>query len=395
MGFKNQILLNQLFGGVLRFLRLEAASGILLLICAVMAMVIANSDLAHNYQNLLNTKIGFLSLSHWINDGLMAIFFFLVGMEIKHELTDGALASFDRAALPVCAAVGGMLAPAAIFLLLHPGGESQRGWGIPMATDIAFAVGVLTLLGRRVPTELKVFLLALAIADDLGAVLVIAFFYTSGLKLGSLAIAVLLFGMIWYLGRNHYRWIALNLPLGVAAWWFVHEAGVHATIAGCVLGFLMPHDDLNPNDPTPLERWVARLHPWVSFGIMPIFALANAGVALGDFSAEIIISEPLVNAVSFGLFLGKPIGIFLVSWIAIKVGLASLPRGVSLTMLLGAGALGGIGFTMALFIANLALPNPVDLDLAKIGIIKGSLLSAALGVSTLLLAFRASQAQSQ
>ncbi|HVK62234.1 MAG TPA: Na+/H+ antiporter NhaA [Bdellovibrionales bacterium] len=373
-----------IFSNIQKFWKLESASGFVLAAAAVIAIAIANSPLNDAYQRILSTAVGPLSVSHWINDGLMALFFFVVGMEIKYELIDGALNSVERAALPIVAAIGGMVVPAAIFLGFNLFKEHMHGWGIPMATDIAFAVGVMTVLGKRVPAALKVFLLALAIADDLGAVIVIAVFYTSGVKLMYLLAAVALLVVIRFAASREVRWVPLHILLGLAVWYLVHEAGVHATIAGCALGFLMPHDDMMPSDPTPLERWIHRLHPIVGFGIMPIFALANAGIVFSGIDWSGALTHPLVLGIAVGLAIGKPLGIFGASWLAIRFGIAKAPEGVRSSALLAAGCLGGIGFTMALFIAGLALKSEQAMILAKVGIIGGSIVSAALGAIILL-----------
>ena len=371
---------------VTRFLKVESASAVILLVCAVVAMTIANSSLGPAYESVLDFRL-WLPVRTWINDALMAVFFYVVGMEIKSELTDGALATREKAALPVVAAIGGMIAPALVYTLLSPAGDAKHGWGIPMATDIAFAVGIMSLLGKRIPTQLKVFLLALAIADDLGAVLVIALFYTSGIHLLALAGSLAIFIAIHLLSRKKIRHVWLHLPLAGLAWFLMHESGIHATIAGVVLGFLMPHEDDNPDDPTPLERWVHALHPYVGYGIMPLFALANAGVVFGDVSLANLLTDPLVSAVSYGLFIGKPLGIFTASFLAVKLKLAQLPERVTWGGLLGAGLMGGIGFTMAIFIAQLALKSPEHIGLAKLGIMKGSALSALVGLVFLAIAF--------
>ncbi len=374
-----------LFDSMRSFLKLESASGLVLMAATLLALFLANSSFAETYGSILSTQLGPYSVALWINDGLMALFFFVVGMEIKHELMDGALASFDRAILPVVAAVGGMVVPALLFLAIAGKTEHAHGWGIPMATDIAFAVGVMALLGKRVPAQAKVFLLALAIADDLGAVLVIALFYSSGLHVLYLALAALVTLVIYILSIKQVRAVAIHLPLGLLLWWLVHHSGVHATIAGCVLGFLMPNTDSNPDDPTPLERWVSRLHPISGFVIMPIFALANAGLSFAGFEWQRLWTDTLISGISYGLLIGKPVGIFGASWIAIRVGLAKLPEDVRYSHLLGAAALGGIGFTMSLFVSGLALASPESLELAKLGIVKGSLLSALLGVAIYLI----------
>lgn len=373
---------------VQRFLKFESASGVVLAVAAILAMFVANSRYADLYHSLLHANLGPLSVELWINDVLMAIFFYVVGMEIKHEISDGALASREKAMLPIVAALGGMVAPALIYAFYNSGTELSRGWGIPMATDIAFAVGVLSLLGKRVPVALKVFLLALAIADDLGAVIVIAVFYSSGIKLVSLIAAVALGALIWFLARKKIRSVPLHVGLAVVLWLLVFDSGIHATIAGCMLGFLMPNDDEAPEDPTPLERWVARLHPVVGFAIMPLFAFANAGLSFAGIDWEVALAAPLVSGISYGLLIGKPLGIFGFSWLCEKLGFVSRPEGVSLGQLFGVACLGGIGFTMALFVSRLALATPESQELAKIGIIKGSLLSAFVGSAVLFLVSR-------
>ena len=384
---KSSPVLSGVLRAVTRFMKVESASAVILLVCAFVAMTLANSSLGPGYESVLDFRL-WLPVRTWINDALMAIFFYVVGMEIKSELTDGALATREKATLPVVAALGGMIAPALVYTLLSPAGEAKHGWGIPMATDIAFAVGILSLLGKRVPTQLKIFLLALAIADDLGAVLVIAIFYTSGIHLLALAGSFALFAVIFALSRKGIRHVWLHLPLALLSWFLMHESGIHATIAGVVLGFLMPHEDDNPNDPTPLERWVHILHPYVGYGIMPLFALANAGVVFGEISLANLMTDPLVSAVSYGLFIGKPVGIFAASFLAVKMGLAQLPERVNWAAIFGAGLMGGIGFTMAIFIAQLALKTPEHIGLAKIGIMKGSLLSAVVGLVFLAIAVR-------
>lgn len=374
-------MLKTLFDSARSFLKLESASGIVLMAASLLALVLANSTFSSSYHEVLTLQLGPYSTATWINDGLMALFFFVVGMEIKHELMDGALASFDRAILPVVGAAGGMIVPAFVFLFFAGATEHAHGWGIPMATDIAFAVGVMALLGKRVPAQAKVFLLALAIADDLGAVLVIALFYSSGIHLLYLALAAGVTAAIYLLSKKNVRSVFVHLPLGVLLWWLVHHSGIHATIAGCALGFLMPNTDSNPDDPTPLERWVSRLHPVSGFVIMPIFALANAGLSFVVFDWNTLWTDRLISGISYGLLIGKPLGIFGASWLAVRFGLAKLPENVRYAHLFGAAALGGIGFTMALFVSGLALKTPEALELAKFGIVKGSLLSAALGVS--------------
>jgi NhaA family Na+:H+ antiporter len=407
-----------------RFLEIESASGILLVVCTLLALVLANSPWAEAWNSFWHTeaRLGVggwelrASLAHWVNDGLMTIFFFLVGLEIKRELVDGELRTVRKAALPIVAALGGMIAPAAIYLLLAGSGQGARGWGIPMATDIAFAVGILALLGRRVPIGLKIFLLALAIADDIGAILVIALFYSGAIHLAALGLAAL--GLIFIYGMNRLavRSIVAYWIAGAGVWLAMHYSGIHPTIAGVALGLMTPGrawvageslveilldavDRLDgridrPHDRSrlvgdltataretlsPLERLETALHPWVAFVIMPIFALANAGVALQPAAA----THRIAWAVAAGLVLGKPLGITVFSWLAVRSGAAQLPAGVNWRSLFGAGCLGGIGFTMSLFIASLALEG-TPLDAGKIGILAGSTISAAAGLVLLL-----------
>jgi NhaA family Na+:H+ antiporter len=365
------------------FLALESASGILLAAFTVIALFIANSGLNNAYQSLLHTMIFGLSLQHWINDGLMAIFFFVVGMEIKRELVSGELASVKKAALPIAAALGGMIGPALIYFSFNPSGAALSGWGIPMATDIAFAVGVLSFF--RVPLSLKVFLLALAIVDDLGAVLVIALFYTKDiaawyLVASALVILITLACRFW--GVRAY---AFYILLGVAAWFCVLKSGVHATVAGVIMGLITPLR-LPESDHSPLEELVTKLHPWMSFAIMPIFAIANAGVSLVGADSSIL-SNPILQGVSLGLFFGKPAGILLACFLTVKLGLAQLPSGVAWGKLSAVAFLGGIGFTMALFISNLALPLEFEIY-SKSGILLGSVASAIVGALLLKLALR-------
>jgi NhaA family Na+:H+ antiporter len=408
-----------------RFLEIESASGVLLVVCTGVALVIANSPWAQAWESFWHTEIRLVvgswtieaSLAHWVNDGLMTIFFFLVGLEIKRELVDGELRSLKRAALPIVAALGGMLVPAGIYLLLQGGKEGHRGWGIPMATDIAFAVGILTLLGNRVPAGLKIFLLALAIADDIGAIVIIALFYSGSIQTLALGVAALGLALVLAMNRLGVRSIAAYLIVGSGIWLAMYYSGIHPTISGVVLGLITPGrawiakgslvtllldaidrldgqiDRIHIHDRTrligdltstvretlsPLERLEAALHPWVAFGVMPIFALANAGVVLRPAAA----GHGVATAVAAGLVLGKPIGIVLFSWLAVRSGAAQLPAGVTWRAMLGAGCLGGIGFTMSLFIAGLALEGTL-LDAGKIGTLAGSILSAVFGLTTL------------
>lgn len=411
------------------FFRTEASGGILLLVCAVIALIWANSPFGASYFALWDTVVtvgagGFVlskPLLLWINDGLMAIFFFLIGLEIKREVLAGELASPKKAAFAVAAAIGGMVVPALLYVAFNAGLPSISGWGIPMATDIAFALGVLALLGSRVPTVLKIFLTALAIVDDLGAVLVIAFFYTAELSLPALAVAGVFLTLLVIVNRLGIQRTLVYVLLGLGLWVAVLKSGVHATIAGVALALTIPatrringeafldfaqqqiatfsahvrsgsrlltpeqsdalhtlEEAVEATD-TPLTRLEHALHGPVAFFIIPVFALANAGVALGgDFGA--MLSSPITLGIILGLVVGKPLGIMIFSWLAVRTRVAGMPMGVSWRQIFGISALCGIGFTMSIFIATLAFPGqPLLLDTAKLGIVLGSLTSGTLG----------------
>ncbi len=370
-----------------RFLHTESAGGLVLLACTLLALVLANSPLAADFDHFWHTPLHLTvgtfvlgdDLHFWINDGLMTIFFFVVGLEIKRELVVGELRDPRKAALPVLAALGGMIVPALIYLLIERVGPGHAGWGVPMATDIAFAVGFLALLGRRVPLGLRILLLSLAIADDLGAVLVIAVVYTERLSLLALGLGLVGFGAIYLCNRVGVRRLPVYAVLGGLVWLAFLESGVHPTVAGVLLGLMTPVRPRPGVVVSPLERLETGLHPWVAFAIMPFFALANAGVAINLGSLE----NPVAQAVATGLVLGKPIGIVAFSWLAVRFGLARLPVGADWRMLVGVGCLGGIGFTMSLFIANLALRDKL-LDAGKVGTLAGSAISAVAGLSLLL-----------
>ncbi len=317
----------------------------------------------------------------WINDGLMALFFLMVGLEVKREILQGELSTLKKAALPGAAALGGMLLPAALYVALNHDGPGAPGWAIPMATDIAFAMGVLALLGDRVPTSLKVFLAALAVADDIGAVAVIALFYTAELSVGALAIAGALCAFLVVLNRLRVLNLGVYLLVGAALWLAVLKSGVHATVAGVVLAMAVPLRVPGPDDDSPLVHLEHTLHPWVSWGVIPIFALANAGVSV--VGGDLDLGHPIVLGVAGGLVLGKSIGIPGLAWLAVRSGVAALPAGAGWLHVLGIGLLGGIGFTMSIFVAGLAFADPALYDLAKVGIIGGSLLSGTLGVVVL------------
>jgi NhaA family Na+:H+ antiporter len=373
--------------GALAFFQHEAAGGVFLVAAAAAALIISNSPLDWLYARLLDTPVGVRAgplalekpLLLWINDGLMAVFFCLVGLEIKRELLRGELSTFGQAALPVVAAIGGIAAPALIYVGINAGNAvALRGWAIPSATDIAFAVGVLALLGPRIPSSLKVFLLALAILDDLGAILIIALFYTADLHWVSLLLAGMGAAVLLALNRRGVTRLAPYLLTGIFIWVCVLKSGVHATLAGVVVAIAIPMSANAAGEPTLLEQLEESLHPWVAFAILPLFAFANAGVSLQGLSLAKLI-EPVPLGIALGLFIGKPVGIFCASWVAVVGGLAPRPEGASWAQLLGVGMLGGIGFTMSLFIGMLAFTDPAHAAPLRLGVLSGSLLSALAG----------------
>jgi NhaA family Na+:H+ antiporter len=378
------------------FLKLETASGLVLMAFAVIAIVWANSAWGSVYETLFTTKftIGYgadvLSkpLVLWINDGLMAIFFLVVGLEIKRELVSGELNSVRKAALPAAAALGGMCVPALLYTGFNHGLPTQIGWGVPMATDIAFSLGVLAMLGKRVPLALKVLLTAVAIVDDLGAVVVIAVFYTASIKGVLLGWSLAFIGLAWGVGRLGGRHPVVFGLLGAVAWVCMLKSGVHATIAGVLLAFVLPTRQLATEAEPLSQRWEHILHPWVAFAIMPLFALANAGVVVSGNFGEALGARPSLGIIA-GLVLGKPLGIFGFAWLAVKAGLASLPDGLTWGKVLGMSLLAGIGFTMSLFIADLAFGLSPALIHAKAGILGGSLAAGLLGYCYLRFATRA------
>ncbi|CDX26436.1 sodium-proton antiporter [Mesorhizobium sp. ORS 3324] len=373
------------------FLDGEAAGGIILMAAAALALIVANSPLAGTYFAVLHAYLGPLSVSHWINDGLMAVFFLLVGLEIKREMLDGQLSTWPRRVLPGIAAAGGMLVPALVYVAVNRNNQAAlSGWAIPTATDIAFALGVLSLLGSRVPASLKVFLTALAIIDDLGAVIIIALFYTSGLSLAYLAAAFAAIAVLVALNRMRVMHLLPYLVLGAVLWVLVLKSGVHATLAGVALALTIPlerspgigHDQ----EHSPLHRLEHGLHSLVPFIVIPIFGFANAGVPLGGLSFAALV-EPLTLGVAAGLVVGKLVGVFASSGIAIRLGLADLPAHAGWLHMLGISLLCGIGFTMSLFIGLLAFANDAALqDAVKVGILAGSLVAALLGAAVLLTA---------
>ena len=375
------------------FFKLEAAGGLLLLISAIVALIISNSNYSEIYFNNLQKYIfiGFnnfgmkLSLLHWTNDALMAIFFFFVTLEIKREFIQGELSSTKQALLPIIAAVGGMLVPALIYIFININNpETLNGWAIPSATDIAFSIGVLSLLGSRVPISLKVFLTALAIIDDLGAIIIIAFFYAGDLSLKYLGLLFLIFVLLLILNRFEVKRFLPYLIFGLLLWFFTHESGIHSTIAGVLLACTIPHRK-KEHDFSLLVKIEHAISPYVVYIIMPLFAFANAGVSLEGLKFSSLLSTvPL--GILLGLFLGKQIGVFLFSYTSIKFGFAELPNKSNWLSFYGVGILTGIGFTMSLFVGNLAFVENVQyMDGVKIGVLSGSLLSTMVGYFLLLM----------
>jgi NhaA family Na+:H+ antiporter len=376
-----------------RFLDNEASAGLLLMGIALLAIVVANSPLAPHYFAALKSYLGPLSVLHWINDALMAVFFLLVGLEIKREMLDGQLSNWSRRVLPGVAAMGGMAGPALIYVAFNSGDPvALRGWAIPAATDIAFALGVLSLLGSRVPASLKVFLAALAIIDDLGAVVIIALFYTADLAFLYLAASALIILALFLLHRRKVNSLVPYMALGGLLWFCVLKSGVHATLAGVILAMFIPIK-ITPAAPeateaeSPLHRLEHRLHIPVAFLIVPIFGFANAGVSFAGASFAIL-QDPLVAGIGLGLVLGKVIGILGTVWVLVKLDWADLPAGASKPQIFGVSLLCGIGFTMSLFIALLAFGDPAMQDRAKFGILSGSLVAGLLGYLVLRIAKR-------
>ena len=376
------------------FFKLEAASGLLLLISAVIALFISNSNLSNLYFETLNrylfvgiNNFGIkMSLLHWINDALMAVFFFFVTLEIKREFLQGELSNRKQALLPIIAAIGGMLVPALIYVYINfQTGDTLNGWAIPSATDIAFSLGVLSLLGSRVPISLKVFLTALAIIDDLGAIVIIAFFYSGDLSIKYLSLLLITFIALIILNKFNIKKFIPYLLLGLILWFFTHESGIHATISGVLLATVIPHRK-KEKDFSLLTKIEHNISPYVAFGIMPLFALANAGVSLSGMNFDSLLL-PVPLGILLGLFIGKQIGVFLFSIISIKLNIAQMPNNANWLNFYGVGVLTGIGFTMSLFVGNLAFVENVQyISGVKIGVLTGSLLSTVFGYILLLVA---------
>jgi Na+:H+ antiporter, NhaA family len=375
------------------FFKLEAASGLILLIAAILALIISNSSFSEIYFNSLEeylfigiNKFGLkLSVLHWINDALMAIFFFFVTLEIKREFIQGELSNFKQALLPIIAAVGGMVIPALFYILINWGDlETLNGWAIPSATDIAFSLGILSLLGSRVPISLKIFLTALAIIDDLGAILIIAFFYSGDLSIIYLALIFLSFILLLILNKLSVKIFTPYLIIGLFMWFFTYKSGIHATISGVLLATTIPHR-LKDKDFSLLMKIEHGISPYVAFMIMPLFAFANAGVSLEGISFSSLMA-PVPLGILCGLFFGKQIGVLLFSYVSIKFKFAELPNNSSWLSLYGVSVLTGIGFTMSLFVGNLAFAENIQyMDGVKIGVLAGSLLSTVFGYLLLLM----------
>ena len=378
--------MDKTFSRIQEFIRLETSGGVVLMIAAIFAMIIANTPLSATYDLILGTyiKVGIGNFEIakpailWINDGLMAIFFFLVGLEIKREVLAGELSSFDKAILPIMAAIGGMAVPGIIFAIINWGTpENLNGWAIPTATDIAFALGILALIGSRAPISLKIFLLAIAIIDDLGAIVIIAIFYTSELSLSALSFSVIGFAAAVALNRMGVQRTAPYLLVGIVMWVFVLKSGVHATLAGVLIAFTIPLKTKN-EDEALLYKMEHGLHPWVAFLILPVFAFANAGVNFTGIGIDDLL-QPLTLGIAVGLFLGKQIGVFLATWIGVKSGIARLPENVSWKHVYGVACLTGVGFTMSLFIGSLAFTTADVMNAVRLGVVLGSVLSGIIG----------------
>ena len=386
-------MINYITSGFRWFFKLEAASGILLLISAIVALYVSNSFFSEIYFSVLKKYLFIgvnnfglkLSVLHWINDALMAIFFFFVTLEIKREFLQGELSSIKQAMLPIVGAVGGMLIPALIYILInYKTPATLNGWAIPSATDIAFSIGILSLLGSRVPISLKVFLTALAIIDDLGAIIIIAFFYTGDLSIKYLILILLTFVFLLVLNKLNVKKFFPYLVLGLFLWVFTHESGIHATIAGVLLASVIPHRKKD-NDFSLLIKIEHSISPYVAYFIMPLFAFANAGVSLEGLSFNSLL-QPVPLGILLGLFVGKQIGVFIFTYASIKLGLAKLPNNSNWVSFYAVGILTGIGFTMSLFVGNLAFVNNLEyMDGVKIGVLSGSLLSTVVGYFLLMI----------
>lgn len=363
----------------------EKSGGLLIIGCTAFSLLLANSFFHNNYLQLWNFNLGGFSFIHLINDGLMSIFFLLIGLELKREIYFGELASFKKASLPVFAAIGGMVIPAVIYMLFNSGTSTQSGAGIPMATDIAFAIGILSLLGNRVPASLKVFLTSLAVIDDLGAIIVIAVFYTNSLILSNLIIALAIFGLLLLLNKFKVHFLSIYIVCGLIMWYFMLHSGVHATITGVILAFAIPFGSGKENSPSYILQH--RLILPVTYIILPLFALANTSIMIEN-EWQAGMTKPHSIGILAGLITGKPIGIFLFCFIFVTLGLCTLPKDLKWKHIFGAGLLGGIGFTMSIFITILAFDNQQQILESKIAILMASLASGTFGYLWLLVTLR-------
>lgn len=359
-----------------KFFESEKAGGLILVACTIVSIILSNSSFSESYHAIWQKKIGAGSIEHWINDGLMAIFFLLIGLELEREVYKGELSNIKNAMLPIFGAVGGMIVPAGLYLLLNAGTPTQSGAGIPMATDIAFALGILSLLGNRVPASLKVFLTALAVIDDLGAILVIAVFYSKGIIWTNLLISLGIWVLLLGFNRLKIRNLIPYIAGGIMMWWFMLHSGVHATITGVLLAFALPFGNGDKKSTSYILQHF--LHKPVAFLILPIFALANTAV---DISANIssLIKETYTSGIALGLVIGKPLGIFLLTFLAVKTKICRLPGDINWRLIAGTGFLGGIGFTMSIFIALLAFDHPETINNARLAILISSLIAGTLG----------------
>lgn len=371
-----------------KFFESEKSSGLTLIAFTILSLLLANSSIQHSYIEFWETSFAGLKLEHWVNDGLMAVFFLLVGLELKHEFTAGELSSLKKATLPIFSALGGMLIPAGIFICMNLGKPTVSGFGIPMATDIAFALGALSLLGNKVPLSIKVFLTALAVIDDLGAIVVIGVFYTKTIFWLNFAIAIGIFVVLLALNKLKVRSLWIYVPLGISMWYFMLHSGIHATISGVLLAFAIPAFH-KPGSKSPANHLQEALHYPVPFIILPLFALVNTAIPIGaDWSKALF--EQVSLGIILGLVVGKPLGIFLFTWLSIRLKLAEKPKGTTWSQLFGVGILGGIGFTMSIFVTILAFNDAEVITNSKIAILISSLLAGLIGFIWLKLSFKKS-----
>ncbi|MDR0802423.1 Na+/H+ antiporter NhaA [Fluviicola sp.] len=370
-----------------KFFESEKSSGLVLIAFTILSLLLANSSIKEHYTELREYSFGGLSIEHWINDGLMAVFFLLIGLELKREFLVGELSLLKKATLPIFSAVGGMLVPAGIFILINFGKSGIAGFGIPMATDIAFALGALSLLGNKVPASLKVFLTALAVIDDLGAIIVIAVFYTKTILWGNLGIALGIFACLLAFNKLKINSLWFYLPLGIVIWYFMRHSGIHATITGVLLALAIPSSGKNPDAHSPSDRLQKALHYPVSLIILPLFALANTAIEINP-GWDLALFKSSSLGIIMGLVCGKPIGILLFTWFSIRLKIADKPAGTTWSQLFGVGILGGIGFTMSIFVTILAFTDRSIINDSKFAIFISSLLAGLIGYLWLKLSFK-------